>query len=76
MNITGDTKLLDLMDQYPWLKEEAMKLSPEIKKVDTPIGRMFLKKATISDVSKRAGIPEEEIITWISDMIATYEQQD
>ena len=76
MNITGETKLLELMDQYPWLMDEAKKLSPEVEKIDSPIARMFLKKATIADVSKKAGIPEEEIIDWISKLIATYEQND
>ena len=76
MNITRDTKLLDLMDQYPWLMDEAKKLSPDIEKITSPLGRMFLKKATIADVSKRVGIPEDEIIDWVEKLLISHEQND
>ena len=73
MNITSETRLMDLLEQYPWLKEEALKISDRFKIVDTPIGRMMLKNATIADISKKAGIPEDEIISKITALIEAHD---
>lgn len=73
MNITGDTRLTDLLREYPWLKEEALKLSDKAKLIDTPIGRMMLKKATIADISRKSGIPEDKIIDKLTKLIESHE---
>lgn len=69
MEINRDTRLADILAEYPWLKDEAMKLSDKAKMIDTPIGRMMLKKATLADLSKKAGIPEETLIPMINELI-------
>ena len=38
MEITKETKLSDLLDQYPWLKEELSKVNDKFKMLNTPIG--------------------------------------
>lgn len=73
MEITRDTKIKDLLDRYPWLLEEAMKFSDKAKMIDSPLGRMLLKKATIADLCKKAGIPEDEAIAKINELVAAYE---
>jgi len=73
MEINRDTKLMELLERYPWLKEEAMKMSDKARMIDTPIGRMFLKKATIADLCRKAGIPEDEAIARLTELIEAYE---
>ena len=73
MEVTRDTKLTDLLEQYPWLKEEAMKMSDKAKMIDTPIGRMMIKKMTVADLCKKADLPEDEAIAMITRLIETYE---
>lgn len=73
MEVTKDTKLTDLLEQYPWLKEEAMKMSEKAKMIDTPIGRMMIRKMTVADLCDKAGIPEDEAIATINGLIEAYE---
>lgn len=51
--ITKDTKLKDLLDEYSWLKDELVKLNGKFKMLNTPMAKVMLKKATISDMSKK-----------------------
>ena len=69
MMITKDTKLADLLQMYPWLKEEMTKVSDKFKMLNTPVGKIMLKKATIAEMSKRSGIETDQIISKLTEMI-------
>lgn len=75
MNVTKDTKLKDIMQEYPWLLDELIKVEPKFKLAKTPVGKMLLKSATITDLSKRAGMPEDELIENLEKFVKEYEQQ-
>ena len=55
MEITKDTKLADLIAQYPWLKMEMAKVNEKFKMLNTPVGKIMLGKATIAEMSKKSG---------------------
>ena len=67
--ITKDTKLADLLREYPWLMSEAIKISDKFKMLNTPVGKIMLKKATIAEMSKRSGIAEDQIIQKLTELI-------
>ena len=69
MNYNDQTKLTEILAQYPWLPEELIKLDSRFKIVNTPIGKMMIKKATVADLSEKAGIPTEELLTRLQDMV-------
>ena len=69
MNITRETKLADLLKKYPWLKDEVTKVSDKFKMLNTPVGKIMLKKATIAEMSKKSGISEEQIIAKLTQII-------
>ena len=75
MNVTKDTKLKDIMQEYPWLLDELIKVEPKFKLAKTPVGKMLLKSATITDLSNRAGMPEDELIENLEKFVKEYEQQ-
>ena len=75
MNVTKDTKLKDIMQEYPWLLYELIKVEPKFKLAKTPVGKMLLKSATITDLSKRAGMPEDELIENFEKFVKEHEQQ-
>ena len=56
MEITKDTRLADLIAQYPWLKEEMAKVNEKFKMLNTPVGKIMLGKATIAEMSKKSGM--------------------
>ncbi len=73
MEITKDTKLTDLLDQYPWLKEEMSKINNKFKMLNTPMGKMMMGKATISEMSKRSGMDADAIIGKLCELIEAHQ---
>ena len=69
MEITKDTKLADLIAQYPWLKAEMAKVNEKFKMLNTPVGKIMLGKATITEMSKKSGMEVEAIIEKIKGLI-------
>lgn len=69
MNITSDTKLSEILKEYPWLLDEAVKIDEKFKILNNPIGKMFIKNATIKGLSEKAGLDAELILDHIRQMI-------
>lgn len=69
MMITKDTKLADLLQEYLWLKSEVMQISDKFKMLNTPVGKIMLKKATVAEMSKKSGIAEDQIIQKLTELI-------
>jgi len=69
MEITKDTRLSDLIAQYPWLKEEISKVNEKFRMLNSPIGKIMLGKATIAEMSKRSGMEVEDIIGRLQELI-------
>lgn len=75
MNITKDTKLKDLQEAYPTLLAELKKEEPRLAFFETLPGKMLLKKATVEDISKKAGEPVELLIQGLEETIAKIEAE-
>ena len=73
MIITKDTKLKDIQAEYPTILEELKKEEPKVEFFETFAGRMMLKKATLADVSKMAGVPVELLIQGLEETIEKIE---
>ena len=73
MEITKDTKLADLIAQYPWLKEEMAKVNEKFKMLNSPIGKIMMGKATIAEMSKKSGMEAEVIIGKIKELIVKHQ---
>lgn len=72
MEITKDTKLKDLISTYPWLKDEMAKVNDKFKMLNTPVGKVMLGKATITEMSKKSGMDADVLISRISDLIKAH----
>ena len=73
MEINKETKLSDLIAQYPWLKEEMAKVNEKFKMLNSPIGKMMMGKATIAEMSKKSGMEAEVIIGKIKELIVKHQ---
>jgi hypothetical protein len=73
MEITKDTRLADLIAQYPWLKGEMAKVNEKFKMLNSPIGKMMMGKATIAEMSKKSGMEAEVIIGKIKELIVKHQ---
>ena len=62
MEITKDTRLADLIAQYPWLKGEMAKVNEKFKMLNSPIGKIMMGKATIAEMSKKSGMDPNVLV--------------
>ena len=75
MEITKDTKLVDLIVQHPWLKAEIAKVNGKFKMLNSPVGKIMMGKATIAEMSKKSGMKAEAIICKIKELIDQHTNQ-
>jgi hypothetical protein len=75
MDINSNTKIADILSQYPWLLDELAKINDRFKIAKTPIGKIMLKKATIADMSKRSGVDENTLISKLNELIKAHERK-
>ena len=73
MEINKETRLADLIAQFPWLKEEMAKVNEKFKMLNSPIGKIMLGKATIAEMSKKSGMEAEAIIGKIKELISKHQ---
>lgn len=75
MEITKETKLADLIAEYPWLKGEMAKVNEKFKMLNSPVGKIMLGKATIAEMSKKSGMDADIIISRINELISNHTNQ-
>ena len=76
MEINKDTKLIDLINEYPWAVDLAKKIDERFAVIDTPIGRMLIKKYTLEDVSRIGKIDLDKVISEVKNYIDEYENKE
>ena len=74
MHYNEQTKLTEILATYPWLPEELIKLDSRFKIVNTPIGKMMIKKATVADLSEKSGLPTEELLKRLQEMVNQHQK--
>ena len=72
LEINENTKLIDILDKYPWLKDELPNIDKKFKMLKTPIGKVMMRNADITEMSRRSGMSVEEIIKMFSDLIENH----
>ena len=68
--ITSQTRLKDLLKQYPTLKNRLPELNPKFKMLNTPLGKIMMGKANVQTMSERSGIPLDKLIEGIKKLIS------
>lgn len=72
MNITKETKLKELLTEYPWLKDESVKVNDKFRMLNTPMGKIMLGKADIAEMSKKSGMDADTIISKLTELIRNH----
>ncbi len=72
MEINRNTKLNDILAEYPWLPDELVKIDGRFKVIKTPIGKMMLKNATIADAVEKTGFQEDVLISELNKLIEAH----
>ena len=72
MHIDGQTRLAQLLETCPWLLDEAKQIDKRFSLLETVPGKLLLKRATVADLSRRAGLSEAEVLEKLREMLAAH----
>lgn len=72
MEITRETRLSDLINQYSWLKDELSKINDKFKMLNTPMGKIMMGKATIAEMSKKSSMDADTLIRKLQHLIGSH----
>lgn len=70
MQLDGQTRLARLLEAYPWLLDEAKQIHRRFSLLETVPGKLLLKRATVADLSRWAGLSEVAVLEKLREMIA------
>ena len=71
--ITKDTRLSELLTEYPWLKEKIVEVNDKFKILNTPVGKVMMGKATIAEMSRKSGMDVDVIISKVKELILNHQ---
>lgn len=74
MDYNSNSKLTDIMAQYPWLTDELIKIDSRFGIVKTPIGKMMLKNATVADLSEKSGLSTDDLLQKLQEMVDAHKE--
>ncbi|BAF70915.1 DUF1858 domain-containing protein [Nitratiruptor sp. SB155-2] len=70
MEITLDTKIADLLKEYPFLEEELIKINPKFKKLKNPILRRTVAKiASVKQAAAVGGMDPVDLVNQLRSLV-------
>ena len=72
MKLTRDTKVADVFKEYPWLKDELVKMDDRFKILESPMVDIVLKKATLQDASGKIGMSIDEMAEQLEKLVKAH----
>jgi DUF438 domain-containing protein len=71
VTLKASTKILDLTNEFPFLFDTLVEISPKLKKLQNPILQKTIgRRATLTDVSKMSEVPLNRLFVLLSESIA------
>lgn len=74
--LKASTKILELTNEYPFLFETLIQISPKLKRLQNPILQKTIgKRATLTDVSKMSKLPLNRLFVLLSESISDHARE-
>ena len=73
MEINERTKLKDILAAYPWLPEALIQMDGRFRIINSPIGKLLIRTATVGDAAQKAGYPVNQVLDELQKLIAKHE---
>lgn len=67
--LNGDTKLMSLVALYPDLRKRMAEINPAFEKLQSPLARVMLPKATLAMLAERGNMPLDDLISKLDAML-------
>ena len=72
MKVDKDTKLTDILKEYPWLKDELPKIDERLKVIKSPMAKVMMGKMTVADASEKSGISVEDLLAKLDELVKAH----
>ncbi|MBE6490629.1 MAG: hypothetical protein E7Z83_07215 [Methanobrevibacter sp.] len=72
IEITADSKYMELLNTYPLLKRDLAKRNWKFEFLVTPMGKISLWEANLAEVSEKAELSVEETVALFSELVNSY----
>ena len=72
VEITSKSKYMDLLNAYPLLKTDLVRKNHKFKFLVTPMGKISLWEANLEEVSKKAEMSVDEVVSLFQELIDSY----
>ena len=72
MEINEKTKVGELLKQYPFLRDELAKITDQVSLLDNPITRAVVSRMNLLDISGKAGLDINTVISKVKEMILNH----
>ena len=76
IELSANTRLQDLFKVYPKLRQDLPSMNSAFKMLNSPLARVIVPKATIAMMSGRSGIPMDDILSMLKELIAKYKREE
>ncbi|MBQ2665281.1 hypothetical protein [Methanobrevibacter sp.] len=70
--VTGESKYMDLLNEYPLLKTDLVRKNPKFEFLVTQMGKISLWEANLAEVSERAEMTVDETVSLFKELIDSY----
>ncbi len=72
VEITSESKYMDLLNEYPLLKTDLVKRNYKFKFLVTPMGKISLWEADLAEVSQKAEMSVGETVDLFNELVNSY----
>lgn len=72
VEITADSKYMDLLNTYPLLKRDLAQKNWKFEFLVTPMGKISLWEANLAEVSEKAELSVEETVSLFNELVNSY----
>lgn len=72
VKVTSDSKYMDLLNEYPLLKTDLVRLNPKFTFLVTQMGKISLWEANLEKVSIHAEMNVDETVNLFQNLIDSY----
>ena len=72
VDITSESKYMDLLNEFPLLKTDLVRLNPKFTFLVTQMGKISLWEANLEEVSERAEMSVDETVSLFQELIDSY----
>lgn len=69
MQYDENTRLSQILEDYPWLEKELPLRYPELKAMDKPAARFLIRRMRVKDAGKMGGIPADKLLRELEKVI-------